>query len=339
MCEIVAFTGGKGSPGRTFLAFNTAVTLGMMGFGVTFIEIGASKSGLCTYFGLQPLHSCRDLALGNCSAHEAVIHCGENLDIIVQDGSDTPLDMDCVGRLFTMTAELEKQDFIVVDCPEGISENLAPAVLAATELFAVVTPEQIANFESFRFIRKLSEICSGKHIHAIVNRAPMGEISDIMCNRLEHDLGRVSGIAMDCAWFVPEDPSVEEAASARLPFVTLAPASEASVRIVQLATAIELARRERHQGKLRKILQSLLFDLQVETLNPMRIDSNIRPSEIKFLQKVIMDALNSEEINSVSFRNVYDVIREIMEASPHFVFACDQQRKHLNTFQEASFAP
>ncbi len=338
MCEIVAFTGGNGSPGRTFLAFNTAVTLGMMGFGVTLIEIGDSKSGICTYFGLEPLHSGRDLAMGKCSPKEAVIHCGENLDLIVQDTSAVPLDRDEVGRLFTVAAQLEKRDFIVVDAAGGLSESLLPVVLAATELFCVVSPEQMADFESFWFIRKLSDICCGKHIHAILNRAPMAEISEIMCNRLEHDLGRVLGINMDCAWFVPEDPLVKESARARLPFITFAPRSEAALRIMQLATAIELARRERHQGKMRKILQSLLFDLQTEDVNQVRVDSRISRSEIRFLQGVIIEALNSEEINSVNFRSIYDVIREIMEASQDFEFDYHSSDRTLTAFQETHFA-
>ncbi|MBI5249594.1 MAG: hypothetical protein HY912_08875 [Desulfomonile tiedjei] len=338
MCEIVAFTGGEGSPGRSFMAFNTAVTLGMMGFGVTMIEIGDPKSGVCAYFGLEPLHSCEDFALGNCNPKEAVVHCGENLDLIVQGSSSAALDRDKVGRLFTVATQLEKTDFLVVDAPEGVPDSLLPVVLAATELFAVVTPEQMADFRSFWFIRKLSEICGGKHIHAIIDRAPMPEISEIMCNRLEHDLGRVLGINMDCAWFVPEDPLVQEAARARLPFVTFAPASETSLRIMQLATAIELARRDRYQGKLRTILQSLLFDLQNQNLNPVRTEPKISPAEIRFLQRVIMEALNSEEIDSVNFKNVYDVMREIMEASQNFGFAFDRSGRSINAFQEAHFA-
>lgn len=339
MCEIVAFTGGEGSPGRTFLAFNTAVTLGMMGFGVTLIETGGPRSGLCAYFGLEPLHSCEDFALETCSASEAVVRCGENLDLLLQGRSAVALDKDKMGRLFTKITQFEKRDFVVVDAPGGASDSLLPLVLAASELFAVVTPDQMAAFESFWFIRKLSMIAPEKYIHVILNKAPMPEIAEIMCNRLEHDLGQISAIPMDCAWFVPEDPMVEEAARMRVPFVTYAPSSEASLRIMQLATAIELTRRERYHGKLRKILQSLLFDLQAEDFNGVKMDSTIRPDEIRFLQKVIMEALNSEEIDSVNFKNVYDVIREIMEASKNSAFNRDSSGRPLTAFQGATFAP
>jgi flagellar biosynthesis protein FlhG len=337
MCEIVAFTGGEGSPGRTFLAFNTAVTLGMMGFDVTVVEIGRSRAGICEYFGLAPLHSCQDFARGNSSLNETVIHCGENLDLLLQGASASPLNNNEVGRLFTMTSQLDKRDFVIVDAPEGVSESLLPVVLAATEIFAVVAPEQVAEFKAFRLIRELGKICSGKHINVILNRALIPEISEIMCNRLEHDFARVLGLNMDCAWFFQEDPLVQEAAAARLPLVTFAPGSETALRIVQLATAIEFARRERYQGKMRQILRNILFDLQSESSTEMKPDSKIDPSEIRFLQKIIMEALSSD-LTPTNFRNVYDVIQEIMKASQAFVFDYDVADRSVNAFQKAHFA-
>ena len=54
MCEIVAFTGGKGSPGKTCLALNTAVTLGSIGATVLLVDMNGSAANISGALGLRP---------------------------------------------------------------------------------------------------------------------------------------------------------------------------------------------------------------------------------------------------------------------------------------------
>lgn len=339
MCEIVAFTGGEGAPGRTFLSFNIATILGFMGFGVTFIEAGNSNTGMCSYFGMEPVHSTYDFAVGLCSAEEVVIHCGSNLDLMVQSDESPVIGERENELLFTRLDELQKTDFIIIDAPEGVPDSLSPILDSASNILAVVTPDQVVSSESFRFIRNLATVCRGKHIHVILNRAPAPEIAEIMCNRLEHDFARMLGIPMDCAWFVPEDTCVNEAVSARLPFITLNPGSETSLKLVQLATAIEFATRDRYQGRLRQVLQALLVDLQSENVGREKLCSNAGLDEYHCLQRTLMEALSADEVDSVDFPNFYEGIREIMEVSRNLGFDHVQHRDDFNAFPGTNFAP
>ncbi|WP_041285866.1 MinD/ParA family ATP-binding protein [Desulfomonile tiedjei] len=339
MCEIVAFTGGQGAPGRTFLSFNIATILGFMGFGVTFVELGNSKTGMCSYFGIEPLHSTYDFAAGLCSAEEAVIHCGNNLDLIVQSDEASIIGERENKLLFDRLDELQKTDFIIADAPEGVPDSLIPVLDSASNVLAVITPEQVEASESFRFIRNLADICRGKHIHVILNRAPAPELAEIMCNRLEHDFARMLGIPMDCAWFVPEEPSVPEARDARVPFITLNPASETSLKLVQLATAIEFATRERYQGRLRQVLQALLVDLQRENIGREKTCCAAGLEEYHCLQKTLMEALSADEVDSVDFRNFYRDVREIMEVSRNLGFDHIRCNGDFNAFPGVNFAP
>jgi MinD-like ATPase involved in chromosome partitioning or flagellar assembly len=339
MCEIVAFTGGEGAPGRTFLSFNIATILGFMGFGVTFVELGNSNTGMCSYFGMEPVHSTYDFAAGLCSAEEVVIHCGNNLDLIVQSDAAPVIGERENKLLFSRLDELHKTDFIIIDAPEGVPDSLIPVLDVASNILAVVTPHQVVSSESFRFIRNLADMCRGKHIHVILNRAPVPEIAEIMCNRLEHDFSRMLGIPMDCAWFVPEDTCVHEAMNARLPFITLNPGSETSLKLMQLATAIEFATRERYQGRLRQVLQALLVDLQRESIGREKTYSAVGLEEYYCLQRTLMEALNADEVDSVDFRNFYEGIREIMEVSRNLGFDHIQCRDDFNAFPGTNFAP
>lgn len=339
MCEIVTFTGGQGAPGRTFLSFNVATILGFMGFGVTFVELANSKTGMCSYFGIEPLHSTYDFAAGLCSAEEAVVHCGNNLDLIIQS-DETPV----IGErenelLFNRLNTLQKTDFIIVDAPEGVPDSLIPVLNYASNILAVITPEQVVASESFRFMRNLADACRGKHIHVILNRAPAPEVAEIMCNRLEHDFARMLRIPMDCAWFIPEEAFVHEARDARIPFVTLNPGSDTSLKLVQLATAIEFATRERYQGRLRQVLQALLVDIQRENIGREQACSPAGLEKLHCLQRTLMEALNADEVDAVDFVNLYQGIQEIMEVSRNLGFDHIRCNDDFKAFPGVNFAP
>ena len=73
MCEIVAFTGAKGSPGKTCLALNTAVTLGSIGATALLLDLSAPPSNLSAALGLRPLYNLNDLVWGYCSPEEVIV--------------------------------------------------------------------------------------------------------------------------------------------------------------------------------------------------------------------------------------------------------------------------
>ena len=143
-----------------------------------------------------------------------------------------------MSRFLSLAPLLNRRNFVLIDTPAEDSECLAPLIEGAEHVLAVVTPEQVASAEALAFIMNLHRIAGGKHIYVILNRAPSSEVSDLICNRLEHDIGRILGVPMTCLGYVPDEPLMASAAESRWPFVVMAPESETSSCLAHVAGAI-----------------------------------------------------------------------------------------------------
>ncbi len=325
MCDIVAFTGGKGSPGKTCLALNTAVTLGSIGASVLLLDMNGSPANMGTALGLRPLYNLNDIVWGYCSAEEVIVPWGENVGLVALGEPIGWNGEDKMSRFLSLAPLMNRRNFVLIDTPAEDVQSLAPLIQGAAHVLAVVTPEQVASAEALAFIMNLHRIAGGRHIYVILNRAPSSEISDLICNRLEHDIGRILGIPMTCLGYVPDEPLMASAAQSRWPFVVMAPESETSSCLAHVAGAIsEICGTQRQKEGAERFLMDLFGSLQNDKQLALAIEDQrkvretfpeVSEEEVELFRQIIREALDPKKADTLDFATLYRHVREVVETS------------------------
>jgi MinD-like ATPase involved in chromosome partitioning or flagellar assembly len=320
MCEILAFTSGKGSTGKTSVATNTAAALAKKGRTVTLLEVKRSGSSIR---GMRDFCTLNDFLLGCCSEDDLVFAYATNFNVIVTGAPVVSTD-DRMIRLGGLSQELESLDYLIIDAPKGVSDQLEPIVRAASDVFTVVTPEQIASTDAMSFVQDLSRYTDGKQIFLVLNKAPFDEMAEIICNRIEHDFTQILGIPVISIGFVSEDQPGANDRDARLPLGVLAPESESASGILRLASVIDDSHMQQLGDKgveslLRKLMsvmpggrRTLLADLTDECGHDYPSGSQ---DEVELFRDIIMEAWDCNDRDSLDFRNLYEIVRQVMEIS------------------------
>jgi MinD-like ATPase involved in chromosome partitioning or flagellar assembly len=320
MCEILAFTSGKGSTGKTSVATNTAAALAEMGRTVTLLEVNRSGAGIR---GMRDFCTLNDFLLGCCSEDELAFAYATNFKVIVTGAPVVSTENRMIG-LGSLSRGLESQDYLIIDAPKGVSDQLEPIVQAASDVFTVVTPEQIANTEAMSFVQDLSRHSEGKQIYLILNKAPFDEMAEIICNRIEHDFTQILGVPVISIGFVSEDQPAANDRDARLPLGVLARQSESASGILRLASVIDDAHRKQLGGTaveslLRNLMsivpggrRTLLADLTEECGHDYQ---SVSQDEVELFRDIILEAWDCNDRDSLDFRNLYEIVRQMMEIS------------------------
>jgi flagellar biosynthesis protein FlhG len=323
MCQIVAFTGTKGSPGKTCLALNTAVTLGSIGATALLLDMNVSPSTMGEALGLRPMYNLNDLVWGYCSPEEVIVPWGENVGLVTLGEPIGWNGEEMLSRLLALAPLLDRRNFVLMDTPADDGEGLALLIEGTAHVLAVVTPEQVANAEAPAFVMNLHRMTGGKHIYLVLNRAPSSETSDLICNRLEHDIGRILGIPVSCLGYVPDEALMASALQARWPFVVMAPESETSSCFAHVAGAITEICGTRRQGEgSESVLRNLFGYLQnheplssaVEVQKGVREGfSETSDEEVELFRQIILEALDPKKAGSLDFATMYRHVREVVE--------------------------
>jgi flagellar biosynthesis protein FlhG len=318
MCEILAFTSCKGSTGKTAVATNTAVALAQAGRTVTLLEVNNSGSA---FHGLRDFCTMKDFLLGCCSENELAVSYSANLNVIVTGEPVVPAE-DRMIRLGGLSEALESQDYLIIDSPKGSTDKLEPISQAASRVFTVVTPEQIANTEAMSFVQDLSRYADGKQIYLILNKAPFDEMAEIICNRIEHDFTKILDIPVISIGFVSADQLDTKAHDACLPLNAFPSESPSASGILRLASIIDDAHREPMgemgvESLLRRLMsnvpggrRTLIMDLEDECDHGYPSSSQ---DEVELFRDIILEAWDSNDRDSLDFRNLYEIVRQVME--------------------------
>ncbi|MGB6066696.1 MAG: P-loop NTPase [Desulfomonilaceae bacterium] len=323
MCEILAFTGGKESPGKTCLALNTAVTLGKMGAKVLLLDMNVSVANVGTALGLQPLHTLNDLVWGYCSPEEVIVPWGHNVSLMALGEPVGWSGKDKMSQLLSMARLLDQHHFILIDTPAGETASLGPFLAGVPHVLAVVTPEDVASAEATAFITALHRIALGKHIFMILNKVPVPEIAEAMSNRLEHDLGKILGVPSTCLGYVPDESLMFSALQQRLPLVVMAPESETTFCFTHLArTVVEIWGAQPHEAGSESFLRDLFVSLQNDKALSSILQGETKPGEgfqeaaseeVELFRQIIFDALDPNKANSLDFATMYQHVREVVQ--------------------------
>ncbi|MCW1301190.1 MAG: AAA family ATPase [Candidatus Nanoarchaeia archaeon] len=223
MGKVIAFSSIKGGVGKTTCAANFSYLLSSLGYNTLVIDGNLSGANLAMQFGidLKNANTLHHVMLNRKKVLDAIyLHPKSGLKIL--PGSiDYELIMKVKAKGLSNTLEKIRDlfDYIILDTPAGINENLLACIEASDEVLGITTQDVASIGETL----KLLELCSqlGKEVRGIIINK-YNKRFGLLLDQLKKFLGKeIIGV-------INEDPKVSEATEYLSPVVEIFPRARAS---------------------------------------------------------------------------------------------------------------
>ena len=240
----LALISGKGGVGRSSLALNLAIALGVMQEQVLLVDADPTPGHLALLAGVESGPSL--LATGIAQAQQ--LACGVDLlqifagagegagHGISPNGPARPLS-DLVDGPALQSLE-SRYHLIIVDTGPGIDLQSMAAARAADAAWVVLTPELTAVADGYATIKHLLSLEPGHPVGCLVNAAESEQEAEDVQGGFVDLIGRFLGAQIDIRGYIPLDRTVREAAKGQSPFCLEKPSTPAAVAVADLASEL-----------------------------------------------------------------------------------------------------
>ncbi|SFE26162.1 septum site-determining protein MinD [Peptostreptococcaceae bacterium pGA-8] len=193
MGKVILIASGKGGTGKTMFAVNFAATLANCGKRTVVLDMDLGLRNLDLYLGLENnvVYDVYDVMTGLCKIKQALIPDKrfENLYFMAaspnrEEGMLTPLHMKVLCRRLA-----EKFDYVLIDSPSGIDDNLVLASAGADEAIIITNPEYAALRDADALDREFLKLGINKR-WAVLNKV----IADMINRGFAPSLQEVSSL-------------------------------------------------------------------------------------------------------------------------------------------------
>jgi septum site-determining protein MinD len=249
---VVGIISGKGGVGKSVVAVNTAALLVKFGKQVALVDADLSNPSVSLHLGLSytPIGIQEVLSGKNKASDGLIIHPLTGLRVLPASLKYKP-DVN-LKNLRTVLKSLDAYDYVIVDSPPGITEDVENILEACDKVVIVTTPD-IPSITSASKIVSLCKDVKTEVVGIIANR-----VTNSNYELSEKEIESMSDVNVICD--IPEDDSVPASIAARLPVVLYKPRSGASQKLRVAALLIsggsaEPAGKESWLGKLMRRLK------------------------------------------------------------------------------------
>jgi septum site-determining protein MinD len=220
---IIGIISGKGGVGKSVVAVNTAVLLAKLGKAVALVDSDLSNPSISLHLGLSytPIGIQEVLSGKNKISDATIIHPLTGLRVIPASLKFRP-DVN-LKSLKNVLKGLEAYDYVIVDSPPGITEDVDLIISACDKIVIVTTPD-IPSITSASKLVGLCKDAKTRVLGIIVNR-----ITNSNYELSNKEIESMSEVNTLCD--IPEDENVPASIAARLPVVLYRPNCAASQKL------------------------------------------------------------------------------------------------------------
>ncbi|MBT3585236.1 MAG: AAA family ATPase [Halobacteriovoraceae bacterium] len=171
--KTISVTSGKGGVGKTSASLKTSKILAEWGYRVLLVDCDSNLSNTALKLGLPVKNDFMDLVSGRKSFDEC-IYKDDNFHLLAACNGDLELfekNIQFDHIIIDLITSYENQyDFIILDCPAGISKEIMALNAYCDYRFVVVTPDKSSLTDSYSLMKILNTRFGVKDYHLLVNK-------------------------------------------------------------------------------------------------------------------------------------------------------------------------
>lgn len=246
--RVLSFSSGKGGVGKTHTVVNVAVALARLGKSVLVVDADFGLANVDIMLGLKPAFTIQDVLEGRKRIEEIFVEGPEGIAVIpAASGVEAMCALSNLQRL-ALTAALEECpvhfDYLLVDTPAGIGQDVMYFNSASSEVVCVVTPEPTSITDAYALIKILATRYREKSISILVNNvtgSAKGVETEAAATyrRLSQAVERFLHMSVRYLGFIPADTLVSDAIREQRALLDLYPSSRGALAIGRLASRID----------------------------------------------------------------------------------------------------
>jgi flagellar biosynthesis protein FlhG len=206
--------------------------LGALGRSVTLLDADLALANANVLFGISPTYHIGHVLSGQRMLEEVIVEVQPGVRLI--PGSNGVEEMANLShrqhRQFV--AELEamenESDYMFIDTPSGIANNVMGVLCAASEVVVVTTPEPTAIIDAYAVIKTLHKHAPTKPIWVVVNNTVAINDGEAVFAQLSAVSDRFLGHRIEYLGQVQQDSNLADAVRQQKPVTELAPDRPAS---------------------------------------------------------------------------------------------------------------
>lgn len=237
----IAITSGKGGVGKTNVVVNIGVALARMNMKVAVLDADYGLGNIDILLGIEPEQDISDLLKDIATLEEILITKNEMLIIPACSGvqSLTHLSEYQEILLYKELKKLEKMvELLIIDTAAGISDNVISLLLAADEVYLVVSPENTSIVDAYAVVKVVTELDAFKTISVIANMVEDEKDGSEVFLKISRAVKKFLNKELHYLGYIKKDDSVVEAIKFQQPVVEKFPDSPAAKDYLKLSQAI-----------------------------------------------------------------------------------------------------
>ena len=249
--KTIAITSGKGGVGKTSISVSLSIALAKGGSSVTLLDADLGLANINVILGIIPKYNLYHVIKGKKKLKDIVIDVPEGIKIIAGASGfhqlanlETKQRNEFIGAI----AELDSDDYMIVDTGAGVSQNVLSFVFAADEVIVITTPEPTAITDAYGIIKSIAAQAPDKIIKIIVNRVQSVSEGKRVAQRVINIAGQFLNIKVENLGFIFDDIYVPKSVRNQKPFVISYPKSKASGCVSIIADRINKKSGESGKG-------------------------------------------------------------------------------------------
>ncbi len=238
--HVIAIGSGKGGCGKTNIILNLALILSKNGKKVLLYDADLNLANVDILLGISPKYRFLDFIRGDAGLDDVLVDVRENLKLLPANSGTLNFPKISGDRLIQVINEIlqmEKNfDFILIDTPAGIGDEVIKILGYSDDFILVVTPEPTSIMDAYAVVKLVYYQTGKSNVKLIVNNVNASVDPVEIANRLSLASEKFLGVKINYIGSIPYDPFVSKSVMLQKPFVEAFPRSSASIALNRIAS-------------------------------------------------------------------------------------------------------
>lgn len=211
----LSITSGKGGVGKTTLVSNLALALASAGRRVLILDGDLGMANIEIFFGARPAGDLSDVLEGRKSVSDILTPLTPQIDLISGGTGFSDLQsMNNFQRRFLLEAVGElpaTYDWMLIDTPPGLNENVLSLNAAAQAILVIITPDPASFADAYALMKVLHQKMKENRFQVVCNQVKDSQEGLSLFHRFQDVTSRFLDVSLDYVGPVPHDVSLRRA--------------------------------------------------------------------------------------------------------------------------------